>query len=208
LVVPLVLVAAACGGSTIPVAPSAGETDGGGASSSSSSSSGSSGVPGDGGPPDVVRADAGPPPPDFCTGSAARLIINGSDDPIMQMDGKLVAMDCCEAGKLNLDTANYQAILSLFWSAPAGPSFTLPATIDVSTLGAASGGGLSLEVGCDPTIAGCDPADEYTSGWQGTLRIAQASNGYDVTYCISVADSSPHPLIHSMHLYAPHVLTQ
>jgi hypothetical protein len=129
----------------------------------------------------------------------------------MATQGKNIAMNCCEAGGLTVDSGNFQAILAFMWRIQAA-GFTLPTKVDVSTLGGMGSptGSLEFDVGCDPSSGPCSSsADQYTSGFQGTIEIANGANGLDVTYCISVAESasSPHPLIHSLQLYAPHVPT-
>jgi hypothetical protein len=215
---------AACSGGVLPVVQNGGDADSGPSSGPSSnagsgtgqgSGSGSgtgSGQGRDGGATDgaAPSADSAVAPTDpFCSGPTARLTVNGADDPIMAVQGKSIAMNCCYSGGLVVDSAAFQAILAIVWRVPATSPSLIPGTIDVSTFASLSMGGLELDVGCDPSTQSCTSApDRYTSGFQGTLQIANnGSGGFDATYCISVSEpsASPHPLIHSLHLYAPHV---
>jgi hypothetical protein len=61
---------------------------------------------------------------------------------------------------------------------------------------------------CDPKDTGCtNLGDGYNSGFTGVLAIAPTSDGFDTSLCLHVEESagSPHTIVHSLDLYAPHV---
>ncbi|HEY3352156.1 MAG TPA: hypothetical protein VGQ83_02825 [Polyangia bacterium] len=160
--------------------------------------------PADGGSPGDAGADA--PLADFCTGSFNHMVVNGIDSN-PSVSGRPFPMDCCEAAELVVVTQTFAQIIIVSWRAQVGMPTALPATIDLAN--PPEGWGVQVLVGCDPAQGSCYPLpDSYTTGLTGTLQVARTgAGGYDMSLCLSVAEpaGSPHPLVHSLELYAPHV---
>jgi hypothetical protein len=152
--------------------------------------------------------DATLPPLDagaFCTGSSPRLMINGSEVSVFNTSGKAIALNCCDSSEVLVASGAYQALLAVIWRAT-------PTKLPTDLGNPPNGFQMELDLGCDPAMGSCDghAEERYTSGFQGTLSYAQNTTGYTVNYCLSVAESAstPHPLIHSLMLYAPNVTTK
>ncbi len=153
-------------------------------------------------------SDAAPPPFDagaFCTGSAPRLMINGAEVPVMSATGKAINLNCCTSAELTLATAAYQALMNIMWRTPA---LAGAATIDLAS--PPQGFSIEMDLGCDPAITSCataSPEERYTDGFSGTVQYGTGNGPMSVSYCLQVAESpsQPHPVIHSMMLYAPSV---
>lgn len=164
---------------------------------------------GDAGPDAAAPPDASPPDAgSFCSGSAPRLVINGSEVQVVSATGKAIILNCCDSAELTLATSAYQALLDVMWRNPAS---TNGATIDLAS--APSGFAIEMDLGCDPSTTSCangSPEERYTDGFTGTLDYTTGSGGLTTTYCIQVAESpsQPHSIIHSMQLYAPNVVAQ
>ncbi len=143
--------------------------------------------------------------PTMCAGDKPRLVVNGTDVPILQTAGKSIVMNCCDSAELSVASSGFQALLNLLWRAPAGAAGT--ATLDLSNLPPSAS--VELDLGCDPSKGPCGAGteDRYTSGFQGTITHSIDPSGPVVTYCVSVAETagSPHPVLHSVQLYAPKV---
>jgi hypothetical protein len=146
--------------------------------------------------------------PAFCTGSFNHMIVNGNEsNPAVQ--GTVLPLNCCDAAELVVvtQTVPYSMVpIVVMWRAQVGQA-ALPATIDLAN--PPPGWGVQVDVGCDPAQGNCNPApDSYTMGLAGTLQVSRtAGGGYDMSLCLSVAEpaGSPHPLVHTLELYAPHV---
>jgi len=145
----------------------------------------------------------------FCTGSSNRMIANGNESN-PGVSGTMLPFSCCEAAEFVVVTATVPVSLVpivVMWRAQVGQA-TLPATIDLANPPA--GWGVQVDVGCDPAQGSCNPApDSYTTGFTGTLEVTRTSGGtYEMSLCLAVAEpaGSPHPLLHSLELYAPHVV--
>jgi hypothetical protein len=149
--------------------------------------------------------------PAFCSGSFAHLIANGIDSTSASVTGTALPLNCCEAAELVVITQTVPAEMVpivVWWRAQVGSSTSLPATIDLAS--PPPGWMIQVEVGCDFAHGGCAPApDSYTTGLEGTLQIARSSGGggYTMSICLSVTEpaGSPHPILHSLQLYAPNV---
>jgi hypothetical protein len=145
----------------------------------------------------------------LCTGTFSRMAVNGIDsNPSVQ--GAMLPYQCCYAAELVAVTQTVPITMVpivVTWSVQVGSATPIPATIDLANPPA--GWTVAVDVGCDPAQAGCYPApDSYTTGFTGTLQIERTSSGgFDTSLCLSVAEpaGSPHPLVHSLELYAPHV---
>lgn len=155
--------------------------------------------------------DAGPAPPldpsSFCTGANARMAINGDEVAILDVKGKAIAMNCCDAGKLTIATGRFQALFTVFWRFMVS-SATAMKPVDVAKL--PQGSGLELDLGCDPTTTSCataSPEDRFDTGFQGTIDYTPTSTGADTSYCLTVSEpaASPHTVLHTVQIYVPHI---
>jgi hypothetical protein len=139
----------------------------------------------------------------FCSGSTARLMINGSDVSIINETGTAIILNCCNSAELTLATAAYQAPMHVLWREPAPTN----GAIDLSN--PPKDFAIEMDLGCDPSIVSCataSPEDRYVDGFSGTISYTTAS-ALNVSYCLQVAESpsQPHTTIHSMAMYAPNV---
>jgi hypothetical protein len=157
--------------------------------------------------------DAAPDDPlaAWCTGTFNHMVVNGIDSS-PSVTGTPFPLDCCDAAEFVVVTQTVPASMVpivVSWRAQVGQA-TLPATIDVAN--PPPGWSVQVSVGCDPAQNSCYPLpDSYTTGLEGTLQVARTSaGGYDMSLCLSVAEpaGSPHPIVHSLELYAPHVTAQ
>jgi hypothetical protein len=191
VVVSLSSLVAACGGTVMSVEADVGAPDGG--------ADGEVGLVSDIGAGDAV-ADP------FCTGTEARLSINGADAPVLNLYPKTMPLNCCDAGVLGIATGAFQSMMFVSWRVQVGP-VSLPATFDLASL--PPGVTFGLYLGCDPATASCTSAPDHYSELRGTVQIARtAQGGYDVTYCVTAAEpaGAPHPILHEVHFYAPNIL--
>ena len=179
---------------------------GGGTSGTGETGGGIGGI--DAGLADAYPADTGPGGPlaAFCTGALAHMVVNGIDSGPAVL-GTVLPLNCCEAAEFTVMTQTFAQVIVVWWEAQVGAATAFPATIDLAN--PPQGWTVRVDVGCDPMQGNyCNPApDSYTTGLQGTLQVARSSTGYDMTLCLSVAESpgSPHPIVHSLQLYAPQV---
>lgn len=141
----------------------------------------------------------------FCTGDKPRLFVNGAEVAVMRATGKSVVLNCCDSAEVTVASSAFQALLNVVWRAPAGGGAT--GTLDLSKL--PGGGSVELDLGCDPTQTTCGAGaeDRYTSGFRGTITHTTDASGQVATYCMAVDEppGSPHPVLHSIQLYAPKV---
>jgi len=157
--------------------------------------------PADAAPDDALAA--------FCTGTSAHMIANGIDSH-PAVTGTWLPLNCCDAAEFVVVTATVPVSLVpivVMWRAQVGSPTEVPATIDLAN--PPQGWGVQVDVGCDPAQGSCNPApDSYATGFTGTLQVSRTSSGtYDMSLCLSVAEpaGTPHPILHSLQLYAPHV---
>jgi hypothetical protein len=144
----------------------------------------------------------------FCTGDAPRMVVNGADlTPTVA--AYPIAMDCCDGGRFVVTSDALAFPIGVDWLAEAGPSYTLPATIDLAS--PPQGWRNQVIAGCSVTSAGCVGAhDYYQTGLVGWLTVARdASHGLDMSVCVHVEEDPAQPayLLHSLDLYVPHALT-
>jgi hypothetical protein len=146
---------------------------------------------------EVLLPDAGV----FCSGDTSHMVVNGIESyPLVS--GGLIPLDCCEGGVFHITTDTFASLISVTWRTTK----QVPATVDLANL--PTGWGVRVEIGCDPMSAVCISApDSYTSGLTGTLQVSNVTTGWDMSLCLSLAESpsSPHPLVHTLELYVPHV---
>jgi hypothetical protein len=120
------------------------------------------------------------------------------------VSGRVIPLDCCAAGEFQVITETFASTIVVNWRSM---SFAFPVTLDLANLPTAWS--VQVFVGCDPMNYLCTtpPLDSYTSGLTGTLQVSDATSGYDMSLCLSLAESpsSPHPLVHTLQLYVPHV---
>lgn len=140
----------------------------------------------------------------FCQGTTPKMQENGKDNPILQVTGKGIIMNCCNAAAVTIATAQHAALFHLRWQQyGAGPSPVVLGSKQVS---------VELDLGCDPTTTTCSSStavDRYVDGFSGTIEYAYAPSGMTVSYCVEVQEppSSPHGLLHSVRLYLPNVVS-
>jgi hypothetical protein len=146
---------------------------------------------------------------DFCTGAFARMVVNGIESG-PSVHGTELPLDCCFAAEFTVMTATFAHFIVVLWRVPVGSSTTIPATFDLAN--PLPGWTVRVYVDCEPGQGNCNPApDSYETGLQGTLHVGLGDSGtaFDMTLCLSVAEPAgvPHPIVHSLQLYAPHVIT-
>ncbi len=145
-------------------------------------------------PVDAGGFDAGA----FCTGSTARMTINGADAPILNATGSALALNCCAGAELTMSVTAFQAELFLRWQISGAPG-----TYDLATLSTPSQ--VEFDVGCDPALGSCAAATEHvTSGFQGTITYAMSGAGLVASYCLSMTGPTGSPVT-ALQLYAPNV---
>jgi hypothetical protein len=136
----------------------------------------------------------------FCSGDLPHMVVNGVEShPVVT--GRMIPFSCCTAGEFVVVTQTFVYPIVVMWR-----NLGLPSTSDLASL--PSSGTVQVSVGCDPIGASCYPApDSYTSGLQGVLQLSRATSGYDMSLCLHVEEpaGSPHPIVHTLDLYAPHV---
>lgn len=129
------------------------------------------------------------------------MVVNGIESyPVVS--GRAIPWSCCLGGEFQAITATFAWPIAVTWR---NTDFALPATLDLANL--PRGWGVQVFVGC-PMAAPCtSPPDSYSSGLTGTLQVSGTIGGYDMSLCLSLAESpsSPHPLVHKLDLYVPHV---
>jgi hypothetical protein len=139
----------------------------------------------------------------FCGGPTSHMAVNGIES-YPAVSGRAIPFNCCEGGEFQVITETFNWPITVIWR---NTDFVLPATLDLANL--PKSWGVQVFVGCDPMNYLCTtpPADSYTSGLTGTLQVSGKIAGYDMSLCLSVAESpdSPHPLVHSLDLYVPQV---
>jgi hypothetical protein len=155
--------------------------------------------------PDASTEEQSPSPDGspsaFCSGATSHMVVNDIESyPVVS--GRAIPLDCCEGGAFQVTTDTFAWTIAVTWR---NTDFVLPATLDLANLPRTWG--VQVFVGC-PTSAPCaSPPDSYTSGLSGTLQVSGKIDGYDMSLCLSVAESpsSPHPVVHTLDLYAPNV---
>jgi hypothetical protein len=138
----------------------------------------------------------------FCSGDLPRMVVNGVESH-PAVTGRMIPFSCCLAGEFVVVTQTFVYPIVVMWQ-----NLGLPSTSDLASL--PSGRSVQVSVGCDPISASCSPApDSYTSGLQGVLQLSRATSGYDMSLCLHVEEpaGSPHPIVHTLDLYAPHIQT-
>jgi hypothetical protein len=154
--------------------------------------------------PPFVAGDASA---SFCSGDLARMVLNGSESyPVVT--GKRIPFSCCFGGQFQVTTETFAESLMVSWQWADVESSSIPISVDLSSLPAEWR--VLVSVGCDPMMSGsCSSGgDIYTSGLQGVLVVTfNPGFVWDTNLCLHVEQpaGSPHPLIHSLDLYAPHV---
>jgi hypothetical protein len=158
-----------------------------------------------------VAPESQPPvvdgPASFCTGSMARLVLNGTE-AYPAVHGKNLPLSCCFSNQLEIISATVGFPLTVTWHTMAGGlSSTTPVDLDLANL--PQGWTVRVVAGCDPIMSTCStPGDIYDSGLAGSLQVTHLVPGFDTTICLHLVEppGSSHPFIHTMDLYAPHVV--
>ena len=157
-------------------------------------------------------ADATPPVDGelaaWCTGDVPRMVVNGVG-LTPTVSAYPIVMDCCDGEGLVVTSDALTFPIGVSWLAEAGPSYTLPATIDLAS--PPQGWRIQVIAGCSVTSAGCvGPHDYYLTGLLGWLTVARdPSHGFDTSICVHVEEdpAAPAYLLHSLDLYVPHAST-
>jgi hypothetical protein len=165
---------------------------------------------------DVLPFAVDGPLASFCSGDSARMVVNGIESrPVVS--GLYYLLSCCSAGAFTVATATFIEPIAVAWQDWGMTRTTKPVTFDLANL--PTGFVVRVAAGCDPKntlcTLPCDPKDTgctnlgdgYNSGFTGVLAIAPTSDGFDTSLCLHVEESagSPHTIVHSLDLYAPHV---
>ena len=141
----------------------------------------------------------------FCSGDTPHMVVNGIDSH-PAVSGSMIPYDCCDGGEFKVVTATFVDLIIVSWQAQAGATSRYPATIDLAN--PPKGWNVRIVIGCDTATASCyPPPDGYTSGLQGALQVTISGGHYDMSLCLHVEEpaDSPHPIVHTLDLYAPHV---
>ena len=157
---------------------------------------------------DGGNADAGVL--DFCQGPA-RAEVNGAALAVEAV-GEMMYLDCCEAAGVAFAPVGAGHRILVSWRHSGGPSPTLPITLDLAS--PPSQWGVSVTVDCDPQT-GCGTSGSLWSGQlQGTLTVTTLDQypytAYDMTLCLQGVEdeAAPQPTVHSLRLWAAHVVAQ
>ncbi|HEY3355810.1 MAG TPA: hypothetical protein VGQ83_21335 [Polyangia bacterium] len=151
----------------------------------------------------AVRDDAGPNT--LCTGTTARMEVNGVSPPVMAA-GRMQYLDCCDAAEIVLTaTDGSGSRLVVSWRHQAGRGPDLPVSLDLAHL--PEGWSVVLYAGCSPSEGCSDPNDTVETGLSGTLSIAGDYSTYVMSLCLTAQEQpdSPHPVLHSARVWAPSV---
>ena len=142
----------------------------------------------------------------YCTGTLARMVLNGTEtNPAVH--GKNLPLSCCFANQLEVISATVGFPLTVVWHSTADEISTTPLSLDLANL--LQGWTVRVVAGCDPIMSTCStPGEIYDSGLEGSLQVTRLASGYDTTICLHLVEpaGSSHPLIHTMDLYAPHIV--
>jgi hypothetical protein len=145
-------------------------------------------------------------PASFCSGDSAHMIVNGIESyPVVT--GRMLPLDCCDAGLFTVTTQTFSEPISFRWQRFSG-IFQYPVAVDLAN--PPSEWSLWLIAGCDPMKLSCTTqGDTYTTGFTGLLEVVGNYSQLDMSLCLHVQEpsDSPHSIIHTLDLYAPHVLT-
>jgi hypothetical protein len=156
-------------------------------------------------PTDLMPLSIDGPHANFCKGDFSHMLFNG-DDSTPGVSNKMLALDCCDAGEIVVVTATTIHMVYIAWRRESIAGLGIPATIDLAN--PPSGWSVQVFVDCDPLKASCSPPpDSYTTGLVGTLQISTGSSGLVMSLCLHVEEppSSPHPILHTLDLYAPNI---
>jgi hypothetical protein len=142
----------------------------------------------------------------FCGDPASpRIELNGMLAASPAVIGHALALNCCDAAELVVDSMQISTRIAVLWRHQVGQGPNPPITLDLANLPA--GWGVSIMSGCDPTLPNCQPTDIMNSGITGTLTIDGTFAAYQMSACLQAADSAadPHPVIHSIQFWTPTV---
>jgi hypothetical protein len=143
----------------------------------------------------------------FCQGNLSQMVFNGSTSgPVVH--NMMMVCDGCDAGRLEVITATLSHQIVITWRHESSPGTAYPASIGLAN--PPPGWEVQLIVDCDPTRGTClAPPDSYTTGLSGTLKVSPGASGFILDLCLHVEEdaASPHPIVHSLDLYAPNIHT-
>jgi hypothetical protein len=143
----------------------------------------------------------------FCSGDTPHMVVNGIESN-PSVVGRVIPYDCCDGGQFTVTTQTFAYPIVISWRSQLGAGPTPPATVDLAN--PPSNWSVRVVAGCDPMLSSCTgPGDGYTSGLEGMLQVALAAYQFDMSLCLHIVEpaGSSHPLVHTLDLYAPHVVT-
>jgi hypothetical protein len=142
----------------------------------------------------------------FCSGDSPRLVVNGAPSS-PTVTGAMIPYDCCDGGRFDVTSPEFALPIVFSWRRTSSSAWVYPATADLANL--PTGWSVQLYAGCNPASSSCSgSSDYYTTGFEGTLQLASSgSYVFDMSLCLHVQEpaASPHTIVHSMDLYAPHI---
>jgi hypothetical protein len=141
----------------------------------------------------------------FCSGDSSRLVVNGTALS-STVTGAMIPYDCCDGGQFNVTSPTFALPIVFSWRRMSSSAWVYPATADLANL--PTGWSVQFYAGCNPTSSSCSgSSDYYTTGFEGTLQLASSAGTVDMSLCLHLQEpaASPHSIIHSLDLYAPHV---
>jgi hypothetical protein len=145
----------------------------------------------------------------FCSGDSARMKVNGTETDLT-VTGVQIGYDCCNGAEFQITSKDFGLPIVFTWRQKLGRDVKLPDTIDLAN--PPDNWSYYLYAGCNPSDSSCSgPSDYYSSGFEGMLSVAYNDNyRFDMSLCLHVEEvaGSSHTRLHSLDLYAPHVLTR
>lgn len=143
----------------------------------------------------------------FCSGDTARMVLNGIESyPVVT--GRQLPLSCCSSSQFIVTTQTFAEPLVVTWWVSGGLAPSNPVVLDLGSL--PRGWSMWVVAGCDPLLTTCttEGDDVYDSGFAGVLELTGARADIDMSLCLHLVEppGSSHPLIHTLELYAPHVL--
>ena len=142
----------------------------------------------------------------FCSGDLAHMVLNGTESyPVVT--GRQIPLSCCAAGQFVVTTQTFAEPLAVTWRVSGGAPSGNPAVVDLGSLPV--GWSVRVAAGCDPLMSSCTtPGDVHEAGLEGVLELINLRYDYDMSLCLRLVEpaGSSHQLLHTLDLYAPHVL--
>lgn len=154
-------------------------------------------------PMSAARSDA---LEDFCSGGAAKAVINGVASKA-KVTGAIEPLSCCEGATFTVGTSSFDYKVMAGWLVQVGRE-VFPARIDLAH--PSEGWRSWVHLTCSSGEVCYPSPDSYDSGMQGWLEVSRLGeggfgSGFLMSICLRLAEApeSPHPLLHSFELFAP-----